>query len=273
MHELPSGWGALCALVFMLGMRHGADADHLAAIDGLTRVSSRGQRAFSRYCGALFAPGHGAVVLAIAAGAGLVSEHGVPPVWLDTAGAWISIVFLVLLGLVNLHAVIHAPAGRVVALIGIKGRLFARFVQARSPLGVAAVGALFALSFDRISQSALFAVTAARFGGIVHAHTLGLLFVLGMLATDGLNGWWISRLIARTDRSAVIASRVMGAVVAAVSLLVAALGIGKLLLPSIEGWSEHAELGLGAAVVLVVAVGYMTARWLARTAASRRPSD
>ena len=40
MHDLPADWGALCALVFLLGMRHGLDADHLAAIDGLTRARS-----------------------------------------------------------------------------------------------------------------------------------------------------------------------------------------------------------------------------------------
>jgi high-affinity nickel-transport protein len=46
-----------------------------------------------------------------------------------------------------------------------------------------------------------------------------------MLVTDGLNGWWIARLIARADEMAALASRIMGAAVAAVSLLVAALGL------------------------------------------------
>ena len=41
MHDLPTDWGALCALVFLLGMRHGFDADHLATIDGLTRLNRR----------------------------------------------------------------------------------------------------------------------------------------------------------------------------------------------------------------------------------------
>jgi len=126
------------------------------------------------------------------------------------------------------------------------------------------VGALFALSFDTVSQSALFAITATQFGGVAHALTLGTLFLLGMLATDGANGWWISRLIARADQVAVIASRVMSMAVSAVSLLVAAFGIGKLVSPAVEGWSEGKELFFGGLVVLIVAVSYLAAQWLAR---------
>ena len=75
MQELPTDWSALCALVFLVGMRHGLDADHLAAIDGLTRVSARRGQAHARYCGALFSLGHGTVVLAIALMAGLLRSR------------------------------------------------------------------------------------------------------------------------------------------------------------------------------------------------------
>jgi len=126
------------------------------------------------------------------------------------------------------------------------------------------VGALFALSFDTISQAALFAVTAAQFGGLAHAVSLGLLFTLGMLVSDGLNGWWISRLIARADRIAALASRAMSVAVSGVSLLVAALGLGKLLSHAIHSWSEDEELILGVVVVGVIALSYLVAWALAR---------
>ena len=38
MPALPSEWSALCALVFLLGLRHGFDADHLAAITRFKEV-------------------------------------------------------------------------------------------------------------------------------------------------------------------------------------------------------------------------------------------
>ena len=127
-----------------------------------------------------------------------------------------------------------------------------------------AVGALFALSFDTVSQTALFAVAATQYGGVVHAVMLGLLFVLGMVVTDGLNGWWISRLIARADQIAVLASRIMSVAVSGVSLLVAGLGIGKMASPLVENWSEGKELVFGAIVVLVIAASYLVASTLAR---------
>ena len=54
---------------------------------------------------------------------------------------------------------------------------------ARSPWAIAAVGALFALSFDTLSQTALFSLAAVQFGGLMHAQVLGALFVAGMLLT------------------------------------------------------------------------------------------
>ena len=269
MSDLPTDFGALCAVVLLLGMRHGLDADHLAAIDGLTRMAARRGQAYARYCGALFSLGHGLVVLAIAALAGLLGSHWVPPAWFEALGSLISIGFLATIGIVNLHAVLQAPRDQPVPLVGLRGRLLqlllGRFGQRQGVAAVMGVGALFALSFDTLSQSALFAVMAVQFGGLEHALLLGSLFVLGMLASDGANGWWVSRLIDRTDRLAVIASRTMTMAVAGVSLLVAGLGAARLLSASFEGWTEGKELAIGLAVVAALALSYALACWRART--------
>lgn len=264
MHDLPAEWTALCALVFLLGLKHGFDADHLATIDGLTRYNARHRRPFARYCGLLFSLGHGAIVVAIAVAVGLASERWDAPAWLELSGAWISIGFLTLIGVVNLRAVLAAAPGEVLAPIGIKGRFLGRLTQAGKPVVVALVGSLFALSFDTVSQAALFSMTATQFGGVGHALFLALLFTLGMIVTDGINGLWISRLIARADQIAVIASRVMSVAVSAVSLLVAAFGAAKLALPAIDAWSDGKELAFGAIVVAVIASSYLAARWLAQ---------
>ena len=266
MHELPTEWTALCALVFLLGLKHGFDADHLATIDGLTRFNTRQRRPFGRYCGALFSLGHGVVVLLIAAGVGVASERWDAPEWVEAFGAWTSIAFLTLIGIVNLHAVLSAAPGEVVAPVGLKGRLLGRLHHAGRPLTVALVGALFAVSFDTIGQSALFALTAIQFGGVGHALALGLLFTFGMLVTDGINGLWISRLIARADQLACIASRVMGLAVSGVSLLVAAFGAAKLAMPAIGAWSEGKELIFGATVILLIGASFMMSRALAHRA-------
>ncbi len=277
MHDLPTDWSALCAVIFLLGMRHGFDADHLATIDGLTRLSARRQQWFARYCGTLFSLGHGVVVMAIALSVGLLSQRWTPPQWLNAFGAWTSIILLLSLGIANLHAMLTAQPDRQVSLVGFKSRILGRILQVSSVWGVGGVGALFALSFDTVSQAALFAVTATQYGGVWHSAMLGLLFVLGMLVTDGLNGWWISRLIARADQIALMASRIMSAAVATVSLLIAGLGIGKLVSPLIQDWSEGKELAFGAVVLAVMLASYLTASTLARLSAkaalSRQEQD
>ncbi|HXQ30361.1 MAG TPA: nickel transporter [Steroidobacteraceae bacterium] len=264
MHSLPADWASLAAVVFLLGMKHGCDADHLATIDGLTRVGRRAGARYAPYCGVLFSLGHGTVVLAIAALVGCASEQWHTPAWLERSGVVISMFFLVLLGVLNLRAVFAAAPHEVVAPVGIKGRCLGRLAQVRRPWLVMVVGALFALSFDTVSQAALFAATAAEYGGVRAALWLGTLFLGGMLLTDGCNGLWIARLIARSDELARIASRVMGLAVGSVSLMVAAVGVARLAAPSFARWSEGHELAFGALVVGLVLLSFVAGRALAR---------
>ena len=269
MENLPHDLLALSLLVFVLGLKHGFDADHLATIDGLTRFNSRKNPHLARYCGVLFSLGHGIVVVAIALAVRLLAHKWQTPEWLEVFGAWTSIAFLAALGLLNIRAVIRAHPAELVRPVGLKGRFLGRLGHAATPGLVALVGALFALSFDTISQAALFALTATQFGGWQHALLLGLLFMTGMLVTDGINGLWISRLILRADQIALVASRVMSLVVASLSLLVAGFGLARLAWPALDAWSDGKELLFGLAVVAVVACSFALAVWLTRTTVAK----
>jgi high-affinity nickel-transport protein len=268
---LPDDLLAMSLVVFMLGIKHGFDADHLATIDGLTRFNTRVRPGIARYCGVLFSVGHGAVVLAIALTVSLLARRWEAPGWLEAFGGWVSVAFLFALGLLNLRAVLIADRNEVVRPVGLKGRFLGRFARTANPGWIAMVGALFALSFDTVSQAALFALTAAQFGGWQTALMFGLLFMLGMLVTDGINGLWISRLIVKADRVARIASRVMGLVVAGLSLLVGAFGVMKLSLPTVDAWSDGKELFFGAAVVAVIGMSFLMALRLARASGAVAP--
>ncbi|HUN93864.1 MAG TPA: nickel transporter [Burkholderiaceae bacterium] len=270
MSEFPTSPSTLAAVVLLLGLRHGFDADHLAAIDGLTRCAAGSGKRFARYCGVLFSVGHGVVVLAVALLAGAATQVWRVPGWLELAGAWISIGVLTLLGALNLLAVGAADSGAVVALVGLKGR-WVGALTARHPAHVALVGALFALSFDTFSQAALFAVVGSQRAGFVGVMALGALFMLGMVATDAINGFWMARMLARADALARIASRVMGLTVGLLSLVVAALGAARCLSPSLDGWSDRHALGLGAAVIAIVAIGAASGAAMSAIAA-RRPA-
>lgn len=259
MDTLPADWLSLLILTFVLGMKHGFDADHLATIDGLTRFNARQRPRLARYCGAWFSLGHGAVVTLIALAVASLAGQWAVPEWFGVLGAAISIFFLLALGGLNLAAVLRAGPDEVVQPVGLKGRLLGGLQRASHPLAVALVGALFALSFDTLSQAAFFALTATRFGGWQTALLLALLFTSGMLLTDALNGLWIARLIARADQVALVASRVMALVVSGISLLVAAFGAARLLSPAVDAWSEGKELLFGAAVIALIALSFVAA--------------
>ncbi len=230
--DLPHDWIALLALVFILGARHGLDADHLATIDGLTRYNLRLCPARARWCGSLFSLGHGAIVMLIALAVGLASTTWQVPEWMED--------------------------------LGTKAGLLRRLQATSHPLAIAAVGSLFALSFDTMSQAALFAVTATRHGGVAHSLALGLTFTAGMLLADGANGLWIARLLSRADQRARIASRVMGLMVAGISFSVAAFGLARWLRADVSQWYEGKELLVGVGVIACLAVSFAVGTWLAR---------
>ena len=264
MDTLPATWTALCVLAFVLGLKHGFDADHLATIDGLTRYNARANPALAKLAGALFSFGHGVVVLLVALVAGTLSADWQTPGWLELTGAAVSVLFLFGLAFVNVHSVLTSAPDAVVAPTGLKARLLGRVLTVRQPWAIAAVGMLFALSFDTVSQAALFALAAGRFGGVSQAMIVAGLFVLGMLAVDGINGVWISALIRRADRTAIIASRVMALGVAAISLAVGLFTVVKLLLPALDAWAASRELVFGTLVVSAVFAAFLAAMRAAR---------
>ena len=256
MSELPTHWLSLVGVVFLLGLKHGLDPDHLAAIDGLARCNAGRHPRLSRWSGLIFSGGHGVVVTAVAIAVATLATEWRAPQWLADAGTWISIGFLAALGAANLLAVVRTPKDEVVRAAGLRSRFFARLTRAEHPVVIAAVGAAFALSFDTISQAVLFSLTGSHLAGWIFAAALGIVFTLGMMATDALNGLWVARLLARAGERAAAASRVMSCAVAFASLAIAALAAARQFSPSLDARLDGWSFAFSAAVVALVAVAY-----------------
>lgn len=271
MDALPTEWGALLGLVFALGLRHGLDADHVATIDALTRLATRPARA--RWCGALFAAGHGTAVLLLVAVLATASQGWQVPSWLAPLGAWISIGLLTLLGGANLVAAWRAAPEQPVRLGGLRGRWLARLLGGHHPVAAAAIGALFALSFDTVGLALMFAAAGHAAGGIGHAVLLALVFAAGMLLTDGVNGLWLARLLRLNDGAAARASRATAWLLGSASLAVAGFGAWRLAAPpaagaGLEGLGPVLGLGLLGLVMLLGGVAVLRRRLSGRPAAA-----
>jgi high-affinity nickel-transport protein len=266
---LPEDGLALVLIVFVLGLKHGMDPDHLTTIDGLTRFNVLSRPRLARWSGCLFSLGHGLVVTLVAGVVGVMMTNGSPPAWLEHLGAWISIAFLLALGAANLLAVLRTPGSQIVRPAGLKGRWLGRLVETGHPMVIASIGAAFALSFDTWSQAALFSLTATHVAGWGLSVALGLVFTLGMMVADGANGLWVTRLLRRADRRALIASRVMSLTIAALSLAIAGLGLARTLAPQIASMPEGAAPILGVGVTLALLASFAAAMRLSRPAPGR----
>jgi high-affinity nickel-transport protein len=261
---LPHDLAGLALMVFLLGLRHGMDPDHLATIDGLARYNAHDRPRIARWSGCFFSLGHGAIVTLVAGFVAATMHGDAAPEWLERLGAWISIVFLLALGTANIVAVFRTPADRVVRLAGFKGRWLGRIAETSHPAVIATIGAAFALSFDTVSQAALFSLTGVHLAGWPFSVALGLVFTLGMMTTDGLNGAWVARMVERADRRARVASRVMGLAIALLGIGIASLGMARLLSTQAAAALAGAELAMGLGVAVLVVASFAVAMRLAR---------
>jgi nickel/cobalt transporter (NiCoT) family protein len=242
----------MVALVFMLGLRHGFDPDHLVAIEGMTR-STR-----SRWCGLFFSLGHGVVVTLIGVGVALAATEWQAPAWLEQTGSLISIGVLLALGLANLAMLFRTPGDMPVRLIGLRGRwLTERLARASHPAVIASIGAAFALSFDTVSHALAFSLTGATMAGALFAALLGLVFTLGMVLTDALNGLWVAWMMS----GAAAASRWMSAAVAFLCLLMAALSF-----PALDELAAPLALPLSIATLVLISAAFAFAVLRSRSA-------
>ena len=247
-------------LAFALGLRHGLDADHLAAIDGLTRFNMLRRRRFAPYCGALFSAGHGgAIVLAATLLSGLASAW-TPPVWLEWTGKFFSAATLLLLGVSNLRLAVSPWSEAHLSLTNLRGGIFGATLRSSRAWQIMLVGALFAVSFDALGLAALFAATAAARGGAALAASLGLAFAAGMVITDASNGAWMAHLARRSDQTNKRAARAMTLAVALMSMLVGTALVCSCLWSSFDQWLSLHELFVSLLLVAGVLCTYLLAR-------------
>lgn len=224
--------GPAAFTVFALGLRHGADPDHLAAIDNLTRNCAQRTPQLSRFVGTLFAGGHTIMVLSIAALVGyLGARFSVHARAIENAGTIVSIAVLLLVAAFNLRQLALGQTDRVA---GLRTRLLPAVLRtSASPLIALPVGLLFGFGFETSSQVAAYAVAFGADAGMAGALIVGSMFCGGMLCTDTLDSLFVHHLVTyRTGRL----PQIMRSWIWSVTLF--AIGVAAYELAQLLGWQS-----------------------------------
>ena len=202
---------AMALLAYGLGLRHAVDADHIAAIDNVTRkLMQDNQRPVG--VGFFFAMGHSTlVVLVTAAVAGLASALGRFQGWQEIGGmisTAISAFFLLAIAVMNvaIFLSIHRSYRRLIGgeayveedldlLLNNRGFL-ARLLRPLFRLITRSwhmypLGFLFGLGFDTATEVAVFGVSAAQVAEgvpLIAIMVFPALFAAGMSLIDTVDG-------------------------------------------------------------------------------------
>jgi high-affinity nickel-transport protein len=201
-----------CLLAYSFGLRHAVDADHIAAIDNVTRkLLQEGKRPLTT--GLYFSLGHSTIVILLSAvvaltAAGIKTEFSTLALFGNTAGTLISACFLFALAIMNFTLLLpmlrlrrrmraggtYTPAEIDPLLVnrGCFSRIFrGLFALIRHDWQMYPIGLLFGLGFDTATEIGVLGISAAEATNGLHIWSIMLfpaLFTAGMSLIDTADG-------------------------------------------------------------------------------------
>jgi len=295
-HDQPVLLGT-ALLAWSLGLRHAVDADHIAAIDNVTRkLLQAGRRSLT--VGLFFALGHSAVVVLVVAGLAIATpllgerfaafeEIG------GVIGTLASALFLFAIAIVNL--IILRSLWRIFRRVRAGGRYAEEDLDAvlrdggflvrlcrplfrliTRPWHMLVLGFLFGLGFDTATEVALLGLAASQaahglpFGSVL---VLPALFAAGMALVDtadgalmaGAYGWAFVKPVRKLYYNLVITSVSVVVAVAIGSIEVLGL-LGERLGPSGAFWDTIGRLNDNADSLGFFIIGVLVSIWIGAVA-------
>lgn len=291
--RLSRGYATLLPLgilAFVLGLKHAADADHIAAIDNTTRkLMNDGQRPAA--VGFYFSLGHSTIVFLLAMGLALATglvEGGIKHAaslsgLLGTAVSAGFLYFIAILNVIVLVGIYDAfrrlrrgeladeELEKLLAKRGFMNRFFGRLFQSiRRSRQMFLVGLLFGLGFDTASEMTvigLAALAATRHLPVELIVILPLLFAGGMTLVDTTDGvlmlfaydWAFQHPIRKVFYNLVIT-----AISVTIALFIGTIELGQVLARELswrgQFWDHLQNLSFG--TIGYAVIGILTASWL-----------
>ncbi|HEX8404264.1 MAG TPA: hypothetical protein VF670_06575 [Duganella sp.] len=241
------------SLMFMLGLRHGFDPDHIAIIDSMAYRALAERPRLAPWTGTLFALGHGLAVTAIAVVLGAFAGGIALAPALRALLDWLPTLLLILVGTLNLRDLLSVqPGAHAYRPKGWKTLFLPlRLRDSSHPLAMFGTGVLFALVFDTATQAAAWGYAATANAGSATALVAGLAFTAGMVVTDSADGRLMVRLLrgacGQADAAVSAYRRRIGWTVVLMSYAMALYQITTMLRPDAE-LDELAFTALGCAL-------------------------
>lgn len=192
-------------ILFVLGLRHGLDPDHITIIDGYTYRLHLKKNNWARWVGTLFTFGHGIMVTVIAFALSILRNNFEMPVMLDIIVEWASSMILFLVGISNLVALIRQDKGNSRVLK--KWLIPSSFENNVNPFTVIITGIIFGFIFDTSSQIAAFGYAISVSNQWMYAILGGTVFSLGLIVTGTCDSMLLSKLLKTFDQKKIQSHR------------------------------------------------------------------
>lgn len=252
------------SLMFVLGVRHGLDPDHVAVIDNIVFRMVEIRPCLSGWAGTLFAFGHGLAVAAVVLGVSVLSVWIALPSWIGGVIDAMVIALLTLVGTLNVVALLRR---REYVPVGWRSRLLpAPLRSSTHPAAVMLIGVIFGLVFDTATQAAAWGAAATTHGGILATASITLAFTFGMLLADTCDSQIVSQLLRTTRDGGAGVQRYRQIV----GWLIVTLSYGMALFALLEALGVQIEIGdigftaVGLTAALSVVLMLIWARWVSR---------
>lgn len=195
-------------ILFVLGLRHGLDPDHITIIDGYTYRLHLKKNNWARWVGTLFTFGHGIMVTVIALTLSILKNNFEMPVMLDIVVEWASSMILFLVGISNLIALRRQRTSSVTGTGGLKKWLIpSSFQNNVNPFTVIITGIIFGFIFDTSSQIAAFGYAISVSNQWMYAILGGAVFSLGLIVTGTCDSMLLSKLLKTFDQKKIQSHR------------------------------------------------------------------
>jgi len=181
---------SMTPLMIFFGMRHALDVDHITAIDNLVRMYNVRKRA--RWVGTGFSVGHSTsiflelVIIIYLVGSATGGKIDLVSFW----GGIIGAVALAIIGGINFFAM--KKWGKTGTAI-LAGKVVGR-THFLGPIGSSALtGLIFGFGFDTATQISALTISAvaSATAGIEIAMTLAVIFAMGMIFVDSMDGIFV----------------------------------------------------------------------------------